>query len=482
VSLLFFVAGGVHVSAMILRRFFDEKLAQASYIVACEHSKLALVVDPNRNVTQYVDAAARENWRIVAITETHIHADFVSGSRELAQRTAAQLYLSDAGTREWKYAYASDAGAELLTDGSSFMVGDVRIEAIHTPGHTPEHMTFLVTDTAVANEPMGALTGDFIFVGDVGRPDLLERAAGFEGTMEAGARQLFASLRNFRTYPDYLQLWPGHGAGSACGKALGAMAQSTLGYEKLFNWALAETDEKKFVEQVLSGQPEPPAYFAIMKTLNRDGPPVSPPALPPEAEAADIADALSRGDTVVDTRAVAEFANEHLDGSINIPRNKSFLNWSGALLPYDHDTWFIAAAGESARKELAADLSLIGFERIKGVFPAESIGSVGSSVKRNGTSQVSIDEVGNNKTRSVLDVRGRSEYAEGHIPGAVNIPLSELQRRLDEVPTGPIAVHCQGGSRAAIAASILQRAGRDDVANITGGFTEWARRGNRVER
>ena len=270
---------------MILRRFFDEKLAQTSYIVACEHSKLALVVDPNRNISQYIDAAASDNFRIVAVTETHIHADFVSGARELAQRTAAQLYLSDAGTPDWKYAYAAEAGAELLTDGSTFMVGDVRIEALHTPGHTPEHMTFLVTDTAVGNEPMGALTGDFVFVGDVGRPDLLERAAGFEGTMERGARELFASLRSFRTYPDYLQLWPGHGAGSACGKALGAMPHSTLGYEKLFNWALAETDEQRFVEEVLSGQPEPPAYFAIMKGVNRDGPPVVPPAMPPAAEA-----------------------------------------------------------------------------------------------------------------------------------------------------------------------------------------------------
>jgi hydroxyacylglutathione hydrolase len=468
---------------MILRRFFDEKLAQASYIVACEHSKLALVVDPNRNIGQYIDAAAKENWRIVAITETHIHADFVSGARELSQRTAAQLYLSDTGTPDWKYAYASEAGAELLSDGSTFTVGDVRIEAIHTPGHTPEHMTFLVTDTSVANEPMGALTGDFIFVGDVGRPDLLERAAGFEGTMEAGARQLFASLRSFRTYPDYLQIWPGHGAGSACGKALGAMPQSTLGYEKLFNWALAETSEEKFVEEVLSGQPEPPAYFAIMKGVNRDGPPVSQPDTPVEAEAADIIDALAHGETVVDTRSIAEFAEQHLAGSINIPRNKSFLNWSGALLPYDRDAWFIAPASESARKDLASDLSLIGFSRVKGVFPADALGSIGSeAVKREETPQVTIADVNNGSERTVLDVRGRGEFAEGHVPGAVNIPLPELQGRLSEVPEGPVAVHCQGGTRSAIAASILQRAGRNDVANMPGGFSEWSRSGNKVER
>ena len=468
---------------MILRRLFDEKLAQASYLVACEHSRLALVVDPNRNVSQYIEAAAQDNFRIVAVTETHIHADYVSGARELASRTAAQLYLSDAGTDEWKYAWAGDAGAELLTDGSHFMVGDVRIEAVHTPGHTPEHMTFLVTDTATANEPMGALTGDFIFVGDVGRPDLLERAAGFEGTMEAGARQLFASLRNFRTYPDYLQIWPGHGAGSACGKSLGAMPQSTLGYEKLFNWALAETDEQKFVEQVLSGQPEPPAYFAIMKRVNRDGPPTSPPAVPDEAEAGDVVSALKGGAAVVDTRTTAEYSELHLEGSISIPRNKSFLNWAGALLPYDRDVLFIAPAGENARRDLSRDLALIGFERIAGVYPPDALAALpGDSIARSTTPQISVSDVVSRRDVTVLDVRGRGEYAEGHIPGALNIPLAELPRRLSEVPGGDVAVHCQGGSRASIAASILQRAGRHDVANMSGGFSEWSRNGNPVER
>jgi hydroxyacylglutathione hydrolase len=469
---------------MIIRRLFDEKLAQASYLVACEHSKLALVVDPNRNVAQYIDAAAKDNFRIVAVTETHIHADYVSGSRELASRTGAQLYLSDAGTPDWKYAWGQGAGAEKLTDGSTFMVGDVRIEAIHTPGHTPEHMTFLVTDTAVANEPMGALTGDFIFVGDVGRPDLLERAAGFEGTMEAGARQLFASLQNFRAYPDYLQIWPGHGAGSACGKALGAMPQSTLGYEKLFNWALAETDEERFVLEVLSGQPEPPAYFAIMKKVNRDDPPTAAPSMPDEVQPAEIANAIQSGATVVDTRPTADFATSHLDGTINIPANKSFLNWAGALLPYGEDVWFIADSSESARRQLASDLALIGFHRIAGV---QSVDRVEEASRSNGmrgieTPQMSIADASSRNAHHIVDVRGRAEYNEGHIPGAINIPLAELPRRVGELPAGDLVVHCQGGSRSAMAASVLQRSGRRDVANMTGGFGEWERAGNPVER
>jgi hydroxyacylglutathione hydrolase len=464
---------------MILRRLFDDKLAQASYLVACDHARLAVVVDPNRNIAQFLDAAAADNVRIVAVTETHIHADFVSGARELAQATGAQLYLSGAGGDDWQYRWAESAGAEILSDGSTFNVGDVRIEAVHTPGHTPEHMTFLVTDTAVAEEPMGALTGDFIFVGDVGRPDLLERAAGFAGTMEAGARQLFRSLREFKKRPDYLQIWPGHGAGSACGKALGAMPQSTLGYEKLFNWALAEEDEQRFVQEVLSGQPEPPAYFAKMKHVNREGPSVVAPVTPPIATASAVATAKA---PVVDLRSTQDYAESHIRNSINVPRSKSFLNWAGALLPYDRDLLFIGAASESERASLARDLALIGIERIAGVFPAESL----DELKQHGaeiisTRLTSVRDAAPGRT-TVLDVRSRTEYSEGHMPNGINIPLGELPRRLSEVPQGEVIVHCQGGSRSLMAASILQQSGRDDVSNLVGGFSEWERSGRPVER
>ena len=464
---------------MILRRLFDDKLAQASYLVACDHARVALVVDPNRNISQYLDAAAADNVRIVAVTETHIHADYVSGSRQLAAATGAQLYLSGAGGADWQYAFAESAGAEILTDGYTFNVGDVRVEAVHTPGHTPEHMTFLLTDTAVAEEPMGALTGDFIFVGDVGRPDLLERAAGFAGTMEAGARQLFKSLREFKKRPDYLQIWPGHGAGSACGKALGAMPQSTLGYERLFNWALAEEDEQRFVDEVLTGQPEPPAYFARMKKVNRDGPGEVSPITPPVADAAMVT--RSRN-AVVDTRSAQDYANGHIRNSINVPRNKSFLNWAGSLLPYDDDLVFIGSSSEADRSSLARDLALIGLERIAGVFPAESIGDLAASGEELiRTRQASLRET-TGKGALILDVRSRSEFSEGHMPNGINIPLSELPRRLAEVPPGEIVVHCQGGSRSLIAASILQQAGRDDVSNLVGGFAEWERSGRPVER
>ncbi|MGI8842989.1 MAG: MBL fold metallo-hydrolase, partial [Gemmatimonadaceae bacterium] len=224
---------------MLLKRFYDNKLAQASYLVGCQATGEALVVDANRDIGQYVNAADAEGLRITHVTETHIHADYVSGSRELAQRAGAQLFLSNEGGPDWKYAFASESAATLLRDGSSFMVGNVKVDVMHTPGHTPEHISFMITDTPATSLPMGVFTGDFVFVGDVGRPDLLERAAGFEGAMVEGARTLFRSLQRFRELPDYLQLWPGHGAGSACGKSLGAVPSTTLGYEKVANWALA---------------------------------------------------------------------------------------------------------------------------------------------------------------------------------------------------------------------------------------------------
>ncbi|HUQ98203.1 MAG TPA: MBL fold metallo-hydrolase [Gemmatimonadaceae bacterium] len=467
---------------MLIRRIFDHKLAQASYLVACEHARVCAIVDPNRDIAQYIEAAQKENVQITHVTETHIHADFVSGARDLAAATGAQLLLSDCGGLDWTYVLAADANAVMLKDKSTFSLGDVRVDVMHTPGHTPEHISFLLTDTPVASTPMGALTGDFIFVGDVGRPDLLERAAGMAGTMEAGARQLFQSLQALKKLPDYLQIWPGHGAGSACGKALGAMPQSTLGYERLFNWALAETDEERFVQAVLEGQPEPPAYFATMKRVNRDGAPARSNVLPQLVGATDAVATLKNGGVVVDTRPVADFSDGHAIGTTSIPRNKSFLNWSGALLPYDKPLLFISSADDDSRRALASDLSLIGIDSIEGVLPVEELPALMNLLGVQGVDQEPASAISGNGPAPVLDVRGRSEYAAGHIPSAINIPLGELQSRLDEVPEGGLVLHCQGGSRSIIAASILQRDGRSGIVNMTGGFAEWERSGLPVER
>ena len=471
---------------MFFRRFYDDQLAQASYLVGCQATGHALVVDPNRHIEPYLRAAEAENLRITHVTETHIHADFVSGARELARRASARLLLSDEGGDDWRYRYAAEDGATLLADGDRFQVGRVELKAVHTPGHTPEHMAFLVTDTAAASEPMGALTGDFVFVGDVGRPDLLERAARVAGTMEAGARQLFRSLQRLAPLPDYLQLWPGHGAGSACGKALGAVPQSTLGYERRFNWAFAVRDEDEFVRAVLAGQPDPPRYFAQMKRINRDGPRVlgGPPA-PPRLDSRAIDAALAAGAMVIDTRPARQFLAKAIPGTINIPANRAFTTWAGWLLPYDREFLLIVDQGSPHGVEaLARALAGIGLDHLAGYAGADAIEQrpAGELQTIPGIGLGELTQALTAGSVALLDVRSRGEWESGRLPGAVNIPLGELDECLTTLPRGrPTVVHCQTGARAAIAASLLYARGVRDVVLFGGGFAEWRAAGHAIE-
>jgi hydroxyacylglutathione hydrolase len=471
---------------MFFQRFYDTRLAQASYLIGCQRTGEAVVVDPNRDVQQYVDAAAKEGLRVTHVTETHIHADFVSGARELARRTGARLILSDEGDADWKYAFAAEAGARLVKDGDYFMVGNIRLEVMHTPGHTPEHISFVVTDTPAAAGPWGILTGDFVFVGDVGRPDLLEKAAGYAGTMEAGARTLFRSLQRFRALPDHLQVWPGHGAGSVCGRALGALPSTTVGYERFGNWALATRDEAEFVRMVLEGQPEPPRYFAEMKRINRAGPRIlgglpRPTRLP----ASQLAARLEQGAPVVDTRPAAAFAGGHVPGTINIPLNDGFTTWAGWLLPYDRDVCLLVT-DDAAAAAAARDLAMIGLDRVAGVFGPEALDAWSAAGRALATvPQAAPAEAARLMARgaAVLDVRGRNEWEAGHLPGAPNIPLGYLAERLAEIPTDrPVVLHCQGGARSAIAASVLQARGLDNVVNMVGGYAAWEQAGLPVTR
>ncbi len=259
---------------MLVRRFYDDRLAQASYLIGCQATGEAIVIDPAREITAYLDAARQEGVRITQVTETHIHADFMSGTRELTAATGARTLLSGEGGLDWQYAFANSDAATLLHDGDVIALGNVRLNVMHTPGHTPEHLAFIVIDGARGPEPVAMVSGDFLFVGDVGRPDLLETAAGVTGSKEASARALYQSVQRLAELPDYLQVWPGHGAGSACGKALGSLPTSTLGYERRTNWAFQARDEAAFVITVLAGQPATPRYFAVMKRINRDGPPI----------------------------------------------------------------------------------------------------------------------------------------------------------------------------------------------------------------
>jgi len=473
---------------MFFKRFYDENLAQASYMIVCEKTREAIVVDPNIDVSQYTREAGAQRARIAHVTETHIHADFVSGARSLAETAGAALHLSAEGGKEWGYTSASMKSAQPLRDGSEILVGRIRLRAAHTPGHTPEHLTFFVSDLERGEEPVGVLTGDFVFVGDVGRPDLLERAAGAKGTMATSAAALFRSVRSFAAQPDHLQIWPGHGAGSTCGKSLGSMPQTTLGYEKLFNWAFAGMSEKEFVAKVLEDQPVPPRYFAVMKRVNRDADAPKARAVPRQLHLLELEAALNKKALVIDTRAAEKFAAGHVPGTLNIPLGKSFLNWAGALAPDDHDLYLITEAeSDDAVQEIMDDLAKIGLTRIAG-FSRSSV-LQDWKTKHGAPQQVpqvdaeQLHELLASKQVKVIDVRAPDEWTRGHLPGAIHIPLAALPERFGELDTSlPIVLHCKGGGRSSIATSFFQMRGAGSVANLTGGYEGWVAEGFEVER
>lgn len=468
---------------MYFRQFYDTSLAQASYLIGCQATGDAIVVDPLRDPRPYLDVAAREGLRITHVTETHIHADFISGARELHAATGALLLLSAEGGPDWQYAFAAHDGATLLHDGDVIMVGNIRLDVLHTPGHTPEHLSFVVTDTPRAAGPMGVLTGDFVFVGDVGRPDLLEKAAKVANTMEAGARTLFHSLERFRALPDHLQVWPGHGAGSACGKALGAVPSSTVGYEKRANWGVATTTEGEFVRMVLEGQPEPPRYFADMKRINRDGPPVLGALSPlPLLSAVEGAAQLARAEVwPIDLRPAAAYAARHATGSLSVPYGRSFSTWVGSLVPVGAPLLLLAPHGDDAGALVEAarhDLLHIGFDGIMGWVDADALltlldaqGRLPAPLPQQPITAAAVRD----GSLPVVDVRGRTEWEGGHLPHAVHIPLGELAERLHEIPAGAVGIHCQAGARSAIATSLLHRLGRTNAIDLQGGYAAWVR-------
>ncbi|MDT8323651.1 MAG: MBL fold metallo-hydrolase [Bacteroidota bacterium] len=458
---------------MFFEHIYEKGLAQASYLLGCQATGEAVVIDPRRDIDVYLEVAEKNKLRITHITETHIHADFLSGARELAAATGARLYLSDEGGTDWSYGFAHEG----LRGGDHFMVGNLRIDVLHTPGHTPEHISFLLTDTPAGDAPVMIFTGDFVFVGDVGRPDLLEKAAGIKGTREKGARDMFSSLRRFRALPDHVQVWPGHGAGSACGKSLGAVPSSTVGYEKLTNWALRMEDEESFVRELLAGQPEPPRYFAMMKKLNKIGPKVLG-GLPHPARLtmAQFEEAVSRGVTVVDTRDKLSFAGGHFPESLNIQDNNAFSTWAGWMLDYEHP--FLLVASESRIAELTRALIRIGLDQVTGyVCDMDRIGDAGHSMRV--LEQITVEELRANRDRyHVLDIRGESEFAAEHIPGAVNIHAGYLRDQRERIPTDrTVVVHCVSGDRSSIASSLLLSMGFRNIRNLTCGFNGWKQAG-----
>lgn len=484
---------------MLLRQYHDPKLAQYAYLVGCQATGEALLIDPERDIDRYVEAADAEGLRITAVAETHIHADFLSGAREFAERHGARVYLSQEGGEAWQSNWAEGAREDgspydvvFLRHGDAFRVGNIDVRALHTPGHTPEHLSFVVVDRGGgASSPMGVATGDFVFVGSLGRPDLLEQAAGVQGAQEASARELFASLPLFTGLEDHLQVWPGHGAGSACGKGLGAVPVSTVGYEKRYNAALAEADggEDHFVAAILAGQPEPQMYFARMKRDNRDGVPLLGDLPEPrELDADGLAEAVASGEwTVVDTRLDRDaFMRRHLPGSLHAPLNKSFNTVIGSLV-VDETTPLLLIVDEERVEEAVRDLVRIGYDEIPAYATPEAqeayLDAGGESAS---IAQISFDEVARLRAdpdTHVIDVRFASEHEEGHVPGSINASYTRLPEYFAErIPeNGTLLVHCQTGARSAAAAAWLGRAGRE-VRYVGDDWSEWVAGGHEVER
>lgn len=458
---------------MLLKYFYDQALAHASYLVGCQKTGEAVIVDPGRDIEQYLETAARESLKIVGVAETHIHADYVSGARELADRAGAKLYVSDEGPAEWKYTYATKYDHQLLKDGDTFGIGKVEFKVLHTPGHTPESVSFVLTDRGGgASEPMGVFTGDFVFVGSIGRPDLLEEAAGIENTAEPGARDLYQSIQRFNQLPDYLQVWPAHGAGSACGKGLGSIPSSTVGYEKRFNPALQYTDEQEFVDYILSEQPEAPKYFALMKKVNKEGPDLlGAVQLPPHLPADRLLDTVE-DEMVVDTTRTKQFAIAHVPGTINI-ETKYMAMWGGSLLDYDHSVYLIADRDQLA--EVVRILHKVGMDKIGGYFDAVEVES--ANLRTESIEQQSPAEVAQRiETGEVelVDVRGLAERHEQMIPGSSYHFLGKLMQEVEQLdPNRGYAFQCRSGGRSMIAASIAKRAGIKDVVNLDGGIQNW---------
>jgi hydroxyacylglutathione hydrolase len=439
-----------------------------------------MVIDPKRDVDTYLEIAKQNNMTITHVAETHIHADFLSGARELAALTGAKMYLSDEGGPDWQYQFQHEG----VKDGDVIKMGNLTFEVIHTPGHTPESISFLLTDHPASDKPVMLFTGDFVFVGDIGRPDLLEKAAGLKGTQDLGAKQMYQSIQRFANLPDYIQVWPGHGAGSACGKALGAVPSSTVGYEKVRNWALQyPTNEAGFVQYLLTDQPEPPKYFAMMKKLNKvERSLLTEVPKQKKLSTSELIENLAKGVKLIDARNKTEFATGFIPGSINIQGNNAFATWAGWFLNYEEP--FMLVASESQIEDLTRKLMRIGLDHVIGF--VENVGdwSATTGLALEKANVISMDVFREKKSENglqLIDLRGASEYNTAHISGADNIFVGTIEHNLDKVSKDRrVVIYCQGGDRAAIAYSILAKHGYTNVLNYSGGMNEWVNGGNPV--
>ena len=462
---------------MILHQFYLNCLAHASYLVGDERSRIAAVVDPQRDIEQYLECANAHDLRIAHVLLTHLHADFIAGHLELRDRVGATIYLGAAAKAE--YAFTP------LADGARIEFGSVRLQALETPGHTPESISILVFDRDRSDtEPYAVLTGDTLFVGDVGRPDL-RVALGWSAADLGG--MLYESLTTkLLPLPDASLVYPAHGAGSLCGKAISKETVSTIGEQRRVNYALQPMTKAAFVELVTADQPDAPPYFTYDAVLNSKERPTLDQTLARELNPMTLDQVLALrevGGQLLDTRDPAEFAAAHLMGSINIGLGGQYATWAGTILSRERPIVIIADPGREG--ESAVRLGRIGFDHVVG-FLKDGLHSVGSrpdltAITERVSAPVAADRLARGEA-TFIDVRAPSERDQKRVAGSVSLPLNHLLERSTELPRNrPLLVHCAGGYRSSIAASLLQRLGFTKVSEMAGGLAAWEAAGLPVQ-
>lgn len=453
---------------MKLTQYYLDCLSHASYLVGDEESGRAVVVDPRRDVQEYVRDAEAAGLSIELILETHFHADFLSGHLELAAATGAEVAYSSVAKTEF--------ASRKLEDGERISLGEVELEILHTPGHTPESISIVVREHSDA-EPYAVLTGDTLFIGDVGRPDLL---ASVGVTQEELANDLYDSLHHkLLPLPDHTRVYPAHGAGSACGKNLSTDTWSTMGEQRANNYALLAPTREAFVDLVTEGQPPAPAYFPYNASLNKQLRELLDEAAPPPSlTLAEALDLVNQGAIVLDGRDAESFARGHLSGSINVGLNGRYAEFAGSIVSSETDIVLVVDDGDEL--EAKNRLGRIGFDNVVG-FLAEPMATMAANpevVQR--ASRLTATEFASRSASlgqrmQLVDIRNPGEVALGTIPDAIAIPVGQLPQRIGELdPTAPTVVFCAGGYRSSVGASSLRRAGFSDVSDIVGGYTAWA--------
>jgi len=457
---------------VVLKQYYLGCLAHASYLIADEASGTAAVVDPQRDVEQYLDDAARLGCRIGHVFLTHFHADFVAGHLELREREGAAIHLGARARAEYTFT--------AMADGDSVQLGEVRLIVLETPGHSPESISILVSDPGEPVDPYAVLSGDTLFIGDVGRPDL-RGALGWSAEELGG--MLYDSLhRKLAHLPDDTLVYPAHGAGSLCGKKLSTDTVSTIGIQRAYNYALAPMTRERFIETITADLPDAPAYFTYDAVLNARERPTLEQALERELRPLTLDQTLElheNGAQVLDTRDAAKFEAAHLKGSINVGLGGSYATWCGTLLDPEKPIVLIAEPGREV--EAATRLGRIAFDTVAGYLAGgmESLSDNPNLVDRieRITAASLAEQLSSPAPPLLVDVRAPGEWEQERIDVAVNVPLSRLPERLDSLPRDrQIVVHCASGYRSAIAAGLLERAGFADVADLVGGLGAWASR------